>query len=133
MFKEFKEFALKGNVIDLAVGVIVATAFGKIVTSLVTDIITPPIGFILGGIDFSRFAWTIKAATDNTDAITVNFGLFINNVVDFLIISFVIFLVVRQMNRFKKTEKATAAKQSEEVLLLREIRDSLRTTSAKKD
>lgn len=89
MFEEFKKFAIKGNVIDLAVGefLIIGGAFGKIVTSLVNDIIMPPIGFLLGGVDFSELFLTIKKATDLTPAITWNYGAFINNIVDFLIIS----------------------------------------------
>jgi len=126
MFKEFKEFALKGNVVDLAVGVIIGAAFGKIVTSLVTDIIMPPIGVLLGGIDFSSLAWTIQQATDNREAVAINYGLFINNIIDFLIIAFVIFLVVKQVNRFKKKEEAKPEKPTEEVLLLRQIRDSVK-------
>ena len=126
MFKEFKEFALKGNVIDLAIGVIIGAAFGKIVTSLVSDIIMPPIGLLLGGINFSSFAWTIKQATDNTEAVSINYGLFINNLIDFIIVAFVIFLIVKQINRFKRKEEKVAEKPNEEIVLLTEIRDSLK-------
>ena len=129
MLKEFKEFAVKGNVVDLAVGVIIGGAFGKIVTSLVTDIIMPPIGVILGGIDFSKLNVVLKQATDNSVAVTLNYGLFLNTVIDFLIISFSIFFVVRQMNRFNKKEKAKTTKVNEDTLLLREIRDSLKKKS----
>jgi large conductance mechanosensitive channel len=125
MVKEFKEFALKGSVIDLAVGVIIGAAFGKIVTSLVTDIVMPPIGLLLGGIDFSQMAWIIKAGSETAPAITINYGLFINTVVDFIIVAFVIFFVVKQMNRLKKKEVAKPVTPPEEILLLREIRDLL--------
>ena len=125
MFKEFKEFAVKGNMIDMAVGIIIGAAFGKIVSSLVADVIMPPIGVILGGIDFSNLAITLQKATETTKAITLNYGLFINTVIDFLIIAFAIFIVVKQINRFKKKEEAKLNKPAEEVLLLREIRDQL--------
>ena len=91
MFKEFKEFALKGNVTDMAVGIIIGAGFGKIVTSLVNDVIMPPIGFLLGGINFSKFVITLKKATETSEAITLNYGLFINTVIDFIIVAFVIF------------------------------------------
>ena len=126
MFKEFKEFALKGNILDLAIGVIIGTAFGKIISSLVTDIIMPPIGLLLGGIDFSQLAVTLKQATDNAQAVTINYGLFINSVIDFVIIAFVIFMLIKSMNKFKKKEAAVPVKSAEEIVLLREIRDSLK-------
>lgn len=126
MFKEFKEFAVKGNMIDMAVGIIIGGAFGKIITSLVNDVIMPPFGMILGGIDFSKFAITLKKATEATPAVTLNYGLFINNVVDFLIIALTIFIVIKQINKFKKKEEIKATTPSEEILLLREIRDQLK-------
>ena len=126
MFKEFKEFALKGNVMDLAVGIIIGGAFGKIVSSLVTDIIMPPVGYITGGINFADLAIVLKKATDTSAAITINYGLFINTVIDFLIIAFSIFIVVKQLNRFKKKEEAKPVPAPEEILLLREIRDNLK-------
>ena len=126
MFKEFKEFAVKGNVLDMAIGIIIGAAFGKIVTSFVADIVMPPIGVLLGGIDFSGLMITLKQATDTTQAITWNYGLFINAVVDFLIISFAIFFAVKQINKFKKKEEAKPVKTPEDILLLREIRDSLK-------
>ncbi|MFA5211363.1 MAG: large-conductance mechanosensitive channel protein MscL [Patescibacteria group bacterium] len=126
MFEEFKKFAIKGNVIDLAVGVIIGGAFGKIVTSLVNDIIMPPIGFLLGGVDFSELFLTIKKATDLAPAITWNYGAFINNIVDFLIISLSVFIFVKQINKFHKKEEKKEEKNSEEILLLREIRDLLK-------
>jgi len=125
MLKEFKKFALKGNVMDLAIGVIIGGAFGKIVTSLVSDIIMPPIGLLMGGVDFSKLAWTLKSATADAPAVVLGYGLFINTVIDFLIVAFSIFFVIKQLNRFKKVEEKKAAVVAEEVLLLREIRDSL--------
>lgn len=116
MFKEFKEFAMRGNVIDLAVGVIIGAAFGKIVTSLVQDVIMPPVGLLLHGVDFSNLFITLKfdkhydtlAAAKAAGAPTINYGLFVNNVIDFLIVAFCIFIVVRQINRWT-TKPAPAA------------------------
>lgn len=125
MLKEFREFAAKGNMIDMAVGIIIGAAFGKIVSSLVTDVIMPPVGMFLGGIDFSNFALTLKEATETTEAVTLNYGIFINTLINFLIIAFAIFVVVRKINKLKKKEEPKAAEPSEEVLLLREIRDQL--------
>jgi len=126
MLKEFKEFAIKGNMIDLAVGVVIGTAFGKIIDSLVKDVIMPPFGVLLGGIDFSEKAWVLKQATESAEAVSLNYGLFINAIVSFTIIAFAIFIVVKQLNRFKKKEEAKPAEPSEEVKLLREIRDALK-------
>ena len=117
MFKEFKEFAIKGNVIDLAIGVIIGGAFGKIVSSLVSDIVMPPLGLLLGKVDFSslfinlsgrRFASLVAAKA--AGAPTINYGLFLNNIIDFVIVAFVIFLVVRQINRIKKRPRSPEAK-----------------------
>lgn len=126
MFKEFKEFAVKGNMIDMAVGIIIGAAFGKIVSSLVANIIMPPIGLLLGGVDFSNLAVTLKQASETTEAVTLNYGMFINTVIDFLIIAFAIFVVVKQLNKFKKREEVKSVEPAEEVLLLREIRDHLK-------
>ncbi len=108
MFKEFRDFAMKGNVIDLAVGVIIGVAFGKIVSSFVSDILMPPIGVLLGSVDFSNFFFNLSvtsydslASAKAAGAPTVNYGLFINNVIDFIIVAFAIFILVRQINRFK--------------------------------
>lgn len=113
MWKEFKKFAMRGNVIDLAVGVVIGGAFGKIVTSLVNDIIMPLIGRLLGKVDFSNLylnlsgeKFTSLAEAKAAGAATINYGLFINNIIDFLIISFSIFIVIRQINRFSKKEEA---------------------------
>jgi large conductance mechanosensitive channel len=133
MLKEFKEFALRGNVLDLAIAVIIGAAFGKIVSSLVSDIIMPPIGLLLGNLDFSSLfidlsgkGYPSLAAAKQAGAPTLNYGLFINSVIDFLLISFCIFIVVRQINRlFKKPEPAPPAPSPSE-LLLAEIRDLLK-------
>lgn len=129
IFKEFKKFAIKGNVIDMAVGIVIGTAFGKIVNSFVDDIIMPPIGVITGGIDFSDLAVTIKDATQDSAAVTLKYGLFVNNIIDFTIIAFSMFIVIKQMNRMKKTEEPPSKSTPEEVLLLREIRDELKRKS----
>ncbi len=102
---EFKEFAVKGNAIELAVGVIVGTSFGKIVTSLVNDIIMPPLGFFLGGADFSDKELILKAATESTTAVTIKYGLFLNTLLDFLIIALVIFIVIRQINKLRNATR----------------------------
>lgn len=125
ILKEFKEFAVKGNVMDLAVGIIIGTAFGKIVTSLVNDIIMPPIGFVLGSVDFTELS---IALSDNTagNAVTINYGLFLNTIIDFIIVALVIFLLIKQVNKFKKKEEPKKQKEAEEILLLRDIRDQLK-------
>lgn len=125
MWKEFKEFAMKGNVLDLAIGVIIGGAFGKIVSSLVNDIITPLIGLLLGKIDVSKQAYTI-------DKVTIKYGAFIQSVIDFVIISFSIFLFVKLINRFnkKKEARAEAAKIDQKEQLLVEIRDLLKQKSS---
>ena len=126
MLKEFKKFAMRGNVVDMAVGIIIGAAFGKIVSSFVADIIMPPIGDVLGGMDFSNLMITLKNTTSTTEAITINYGNFLNTVIDFVIIAFAIFIVIKQLNRLKKKEEKKVKKTPEEVLLLREIRDSLK-------
>lgn len=134
MLSEFKTFAMRGNVIDLAVGVVIGTAFGKIVTSLVNDVIMPPIGMLVGNADFSRLAITLKEASvdvtgKQVPAVVVAYGSFINTVIQFIIVALAIFMVVRTLNRFKKTQEAKPAATPEDVLLLREIRDSLKKQS----
>jgi large conductance mechanosensitive channel len=139
MFEEFKKFAMRGNVIDLAVGVIIGASFTGIVTSLVNDVIMPPIGLALGGVDFSNFFFVLKgdravdtlAAAKAAKDVTVNYGLFVNAVINFVIVAFVLFMLIRQMNKLVAPTPATAAAPapSEEVLLLREIRDSLKGRS----
>ena len=108
MIKEFKEFAVKGNAIDMAVGVVVGVAFGKIVDSLVKDVIMPPIGVILGGTDFSNLGIILKAATGDEPAVLLKYGLFINNIFDFLIVAFTLFMVVKSINHLKKKENDDA-------------------------
>ncbi|WP_290506336.1 large-conductance mechanosensitive channel protein MscL [Algoriphagus sp.] len=136
MLKEFKEFAVRGNVIDLAVGVIIGGAFGKIVSSFVNDVVMPPIGLLVGGVDFKNLAWTLKeeevdAAGETIAAVTVNYGMFIQNVVDFIIVAFVIFLAIKGINKMnKKEEKKEAAapppSPPKSEVLLEEIRDLLK-------
>jgi large conductance mechanosensitive channel len=136
MFQEFKAFIARGNVIDLAVGIIMGVAFGSIVTSLVNDIIMPPIGVLLGGVDFSSYFINLSsthydtlAAAKAAGAPTINYGVFINSVINFLIVAFAIFVLVKQVNRFmKKPEAAPApAAPPRSEVLLEEIRDALRS------
>lgn len=103
LLQEFKEFAVKGNVVDMAVGVVIGGAFGKIVASLVNDVIMPPIGLMLGKVDFSQLSLTLKEAAEGSAAVTISYGKFINNIVDFTIVAFCIFLVIKQINRLKRT------------------------------
>ncbi len=128
MISEFKSFAMRGNVVDMAVGIVMGGAFGKIVSSFVADVLMPPIGLALGGVDFSDLAVTLKDAEGEVAAVTMNYGVFIQTVVDFLIIAFAIFLVVKAMNTvIKKEAEAPPAppKPSKEEELLTEIRDAL--------
>ena len=128
MMSEFKEFAMRGNVVDLAVGVVIGGAFGKIVTSLVNDVIMPPIGVAMGGVDFSDLALTIQEATGDVAAVTINYGSFIQTLINFIIIAFAIFMVVKGMNKMKKKEEKKPeepAKPSKEEELLTQIRDAL--------
>jgi large conductance mechanosensitive channel len=102
VLKEFKEFAVRGNVVDMAVGIIIGSAFGKIVSSLVQDVIMPPIGLIMGNVDFSTLAITLRAKTETAEAITLKYGVFINTILDFTIVAFAIFMLIKQINRLKK-------------------------------
>lgn len=136
MWKEFKEFAMRGNVADLAIGIIIGAAFGKIVTSFVNDILMPPLGVLLGNMDFSQLyvnlsggAYESLEKAKAAGAATINYGLFVNTIIDFLIVAFAIFMVVKQINRFKKKEEAAPAPPpapSNEEKLLGEIRDLLK-------
>ena len=129
MLKEFKAFAMKGNVIDMAVGIIIGAAFGKIVSSFVADVIMPPIGLLLGGVDFTNLAITLKAAEGDTPAVLLKYGVFINTLIDFLIIAFAIFMAIKAMNSLKKKEEekpATSPPPPADVQLLTEIRDLLK-------
>ena len=130
MFSELKEFAIKGNVVDMAVGVIIGVAFGKIVSSLVADVLMPPIGVILGGVDFTTLAIPLKAAEGKTAAVLLNYGKFIQTVVDFAIVAFIIFMVIKAINNLKKREPPVAPAApapSTEQVLLTEIRDAIRS------
>ena len=136
MLNEFKKFAMRGNVVDMAVGIIIGAAFGKIVSSVVNDIIMPPIGLLMGGVDFSNLfvdlsasGYASLAAAEEAGAPIIKYGVFINTVLDFLIVAFAIFMVIRAMNSLKKKEEEKPSeppKPSEEVVLLAEIRDALR-------
>ncbi len=109
MMKEFKEFAMRGNVVDMAVGIVIGGAFGKIISSFVKDVLMPPIGMFLGGVDFSALSLTLKEAVGDTPAVLVKYGIFINTVIDFIIIAFAIFMVIKGMNRMKKKEEEAPA------------------------
>lgn len=131
MFSEFKEFAMRGNVIDLAVGVVIGAAFGKIVTALVDQVIMPPIGLLIGGVDFSDWAITLREVSLDTagkqiPAVTIGIGNFLNSLIQFVIVAFAIFLVVKAMNKLSRKQAPPPAATPEDVLLLREIRDTLK-------
>jgi len=135
MLKEFKEFAVKGNAVDMAVGIIIGAAFGKIVSSLVADVVMPPIGVLLGQVDFTNLAFTVQQATESAPAVVISYGKFIQTVIDFIIIAFTIFIAVKMINTLKRREEAApaapAAPPAQEVLLT-EIRDLLKAQQAKK-
>ncbi|WP_336366211.1 large-conductance mechanosensitive channel protein MscL [Marinobacter sp. C2H3] len=127
--KEFKEFAVKGNVMDMAVGIIIGVAFGKIVSSLVADVVMPPIGLLVGGVDFSNLVITLRAASDGVDAVNLRYGMFLQAVFDFLIVAFAVFSAVKVLNHLRKKEAETPAKPpapSAQEQLLMEIRDLLK-------
>ena len=129
MMSEFKDFAVRGNVVDMAVGIVIGGAFGKIVSSFVSDVLMPPIGLMMGGVDFSDLSIVLQAAQGEVAAVTLNYGSFIQTLVDFIIIAFAIFMVIKAMNNMKAKEEEAPAeppKPSAEVELLTEIRDSLR-------
>ena len=144
MIKEFREFAMRGNVIDMAVGIIIGAAFGRIVESMVKDLIMPPIGLLLGNVDFANLFVVMKSgavpgpylsveAAQKAGAVTLNYGMFVNNVVSFVLVAFAVFLLVRSINRMRRRQEEApkeAPAPAEEVVLLREIRDSL--TGAKR-
>ncbi|MFP1737490.1 large-conductance mechanosensitive channel protein MscL [Lonsdalea quercina] len=127
--KGFREFAMRGNVVDLAVGVIIGAAFGKIVSSLVSDIIMPPLGLLIGGIDFKQFHLVLREAHDNIPAVVMNYGVFIQNIFDFIIVALAIFVAINLMNKMRRKEEekpAAPPKPSAEETLLTEIRDLLK-------
>jgi len=141
MLKEFREFAVKGNVVDMAVGIIIGAAFGKIVDSVVKDVIMPPIGLMLGKVDFTNLFAVLKDGNppgpyltldvaQKAGAVTVNYGVFINNIISFVIVAFAVFLLIRMINRLRRTEEAAPPAPppapTEEVVLLTQIRDALR-------
>jgi large conductance mechanosensitive channel len=129
MMTEFKEFAIKGNAVDMAVGIVIGAAFGKIVSSFVSDVIMPPIGLLLGGVDFSKLAYTLKEASGDVAAVVISYGKFTQTVLDFVIIAFAIFMVVKAMNSQKKKEAEVVPpppEPSKEELLLSDIRDILK-------
>jgi len=131
MMTEFKDFAMRGNVVDMAVGIVIGGAFGKIVSSFVADVLMPPIGLLMGGVDFGSLSVQLQAAAEGVDEVLLNYGAFVQTVVDFVIIAFAIFMVVKAMNSTKKKEEEAPAeppKPSDEAVLLAEIRDALRTS-----
>ena len=133
LLKEFKDFAVKGNAVDMAVGIIIGGAFGKIVSSLVNDIIMPPIGMLMGNVNFTSLFFNLSGGNQASleeakaaGAATLNYGSFLQTSVDFVIVAFAIFMLVKGINSFRKAEKPKKAKPAEDILLLREIRDSLK-------
>jgi len=129
MMSEFKEFAMKGNVVDMAVGIIIGAAFGKIVSSFVGDVIMPPLGVLIGGVDFTNLSFILKEAAGDAAAVTINYGKFVQTVFDFTIVAFAIFMAIKAMNSLKKKEEAAPAAPpapTKEELLLTEIRDLLK-------
>lgn len=132
ILKEFKEFAIKGNMIDMAVGIIIGAAFGKVVSSLVSDVIMPPLGAILAGVDFTNLAITLRGATGDKPAVLLYYGKFIQTLVDFLIVAFAMFLLVKGINRLRRKQEKPSTPPpppppSKEEVLLREIRDILKS------
>jgi len=129
MMSEFRDFAMRGNVVDMAVGIVIGAAFKDIISSFVKDVLMPPIGLAMGGVNFADLHMVLQEASEGVEAVTVNYGTFIQTVIDFIIIAFVIFMVVRAMNNAKKKEEEAPAappKPSNEEVLLTEIRDALK-------
>ena len=127
--KEFREFAVKGNVVDMAVGIIIGAAFGKIVSSLVSDVVTPPLGYVIGGVDFTKLAVTLPAITDGAEPVTIRYGVFLQATFDFVIVALAIFLLVKLINRLRRAEEAKPAAPPappRQEVLLEEIRDLLK-------
>lgn len=134
-FKEFREFAMKGNVVDMAVGIIIGAAFGKIVSSLVADVIMPPLGLIIGGVDFKQFSLVLREAQGDIPAVVMNYGMFIQTIFDFVIVAFAIFMAIKVMNKVRREKEEAApaepAAPSTEEVLLSEIRDLLKEQNKK--
>jgi large conductance mechanosensitive channel len=129
VLKEFREFAVKGNVVDMAVGVIIGAAFGKIVSSLVSDVVTPPLGYVIGGVDFTKLAVTLPAIQEGADAVTIRYGVFLQTVFDFAIVAFAIFLLIKLINQMRRKDEAAPAAPApppRQEVLLEEIRDLLK-------
>ena len=129
VLQEFKQFAMRGNVMDMAIGIIIGAAFGKIISSIVSDVIMPPIGLLLGGVDFSNLAVTLKEGSEGVQPVLLKYGVFINTVIDFLIIAFAIFMVVKGINAMKKKEEEKPSAPpipTKSEILLEEIRNELR-------
>ncbi|NJL25027.1 MAG: large-conductance mechanosensitive channel protein MscL [Calothrix sp. SM1_5_4] len=130
VWEEFKKFALKGNVVDLAVGVIIGAAFGKVVSSLVDNILSPPLGWIVGGVDFARLKLVLQAAQDGREEVAIGYGMFLQNMINFLIVAWALFIVIKLMNRLqfesRKAPPGPPPPTPEDIVLLREIRDSLK-------
>ena len=127
MLSEFKAFVMRGNVIDMAVGIVIGAAFKDVVTSLVNDVIMPPIGWVIGGVNFTKLKWVLKAAgPDGKGGVAISYGAFINTVITFIIISFVIFLMIKLINKMHKKQEAAPAAPPADVALLTEIRDLLK-------
>ena len=127
--KEFREFAVKGNVVDMAVGIIIGAAFGKIVSSLVSDVVTPPLGYLIGGVDFTKLAVTLPSLKGGAEAVTVRYGVFLQSLFDFIIVAFAIFMIVKLINRLRRKEEAKPAAPAvppRQEVLLEEIRDLLK-------
>lgn len=132
--KDFREFAMKGNVVDMAVGIIIGAAFGKIVSSLVADVIMPPLGLLIGGVDFKSFSIVLKEAQGDLPAVVLNYGMFIQTVFDFVIVAFAIFMAIKVMNKARREKEAAPAEPappSKEEVLLSEIRDLLKEQNKK--
>lgn len=127
VISEFKAFAVKGNVVDMAVGIIIGAAFGKIVSSFVGDVVMPPLGLIIGGVDFSDLAITLKGAMDGKPAVLLSYGKFIQSIIDFLIVAFAMFMGIKVVNRLKLHENAKAPGPTKDQVLLGEIRDLLKS------
>lgn len=132
--KEFKEFAMRGNVVDMAVGIIIGAAFGKVVSALVDKVMMPPLGILIGGVDFSQLSVVIKEATAESAAVVIEYGAFLQTLIDFVIVAFAIFIAIKMMNKLKKEAPKSGPSASAEVQLLTEIRDALsgKKTVAKK-